>query len=140
MKLLLLIGVIFMSQNSTAQILTITVNDIEVNKAGNIVVFLFTEHGFPKQHQYAVASETQKTENHQQQFTLTHQLEHFAVKVLHDENGDGKVTKNWTGIYPHDGLAFSNQQTLGLLGPPTYQQCQLKSKNKQTIHVSIKYP
>lgn len=128
------------SQHSVAYTITVNVNNIDVSKGGNIIVFLFSEAGFPKKHHHAVTKSTQRVTNQRQQLTLTHQQESFAIKVLHDENGDGKVTKNWTGIYPHDGLVFSNQQTLSLLGPPSYQKCQLQSEENQTIHLSIKYP
>ena len=140
MKLLLMIGAIIMSQSILAKSLTVNVSNIDVSKGGNLIVFLFTESGFPKNHQQAITQSTQKVSHSKQQFVFQHDLQHFAVKVLHDENGDGKVTKNWTGIYPHDGLVFSNQQTLGMFGPPNFSQCKVIATETQTQSLSLKYP
>ncbi len=129
-----------MSQSSVAKSLTVNVSNIDTSKGGDVIVFLFTEQAFPKKHELAARKNTQQAHQSEQQFIITHDLTHFAVKVLHDENSDGKVTKNWTGIYPKEGLVFSNQQTLQLFGPPSYTQCKVIAEQSQTQNLSIKYP
>ncbi len=68
---------------------------------------LFNENGFPKIHQQALAKQIKHAAKEVLTFGFTLNKPELAVKILHDENGDGKVTKNWTGIYPKEGLGFS---------------------------------
>jgi len=42
----------------------------------------------------------------------------YAVRMFHDENGDGKLDTNPLGI-PREGYAFSNEAK-GVFGPPSY--------------------
>ena len=43
----------------------------------------------------------------------------YAVAVLHDENGNGKVDTHFIGI-PSEGLGAS-QNAKGFMGPPSFQ-------------------
>jgi uncharacterized protein (DUF2141 family) len=42
----------------------------------------------------------------------------YALAILHDENGNGKVDTNFIGI-PKEGVGFSNNAT-GKMGPPSF--------------------
>lgn len=99
---------------------TVTVTGVDVARGGSVMVFVFSEEGFPKKHEKALLVQKSNALDETMRFTFTMPLEELAVKVLHDENGDGKVSKNWTGVYPKEGLGFSNDQRLGMFGPPSY--------------------
>ncbi len=43
---------------------------------------------------------------------------HYAVSVMHDENGDGALDTNLLGM-PTEGYGFSNDAT-GIMGPPGF--------------------
>lgn len=118
----------------------VKVSDIEVKRGGSIVVFIFAEDGYPKIHNKALLVKKSKTVEKVMEFKFKIDREEIAVKVLHDENGDGKVTKNWTGIIPKDGLGFSNGQKLSITGAPTYKKSKLSREEcKNGIEISVKY-
>ncbi len=62
----------------------------------------------------------------------------YAVTLLHDENDNGEMDKNFLGI-PKEGYGFSNNAR-GLMGPPDFEETafELNSENKQ-IEVSLNY-
>lgn len=137
----LIVGVtMLLNQASFASELNITVTNIDITKGGNITVMIYGEQGFPKTHEMSLLSETKKTTNNTMNFTFDINEQELAIKVLHDENGDGKVTKNWTGIYPSDGLGFSNKQKLTFTGPPTYEKSKIMViPGKHDVTISIIY-
>ena len=120
--------------------LNITVTNINTSRGGNIVVMIYGEKGFPKDHATALLMTTKKAFSNSMLFTFLIDQPEVAIKVLHDENGDGKVTKNWTGIYPKDGLGFSNSQKIGLTGVPKYSKSKVRFIAPQSeAIISIRY-
>jgi uncharacterized protein (DUF2141 family) len=74
-------------------------------------------------------------------FKVDNTVDELAIKVFHDEDGNGKVSKNWTGIYPKEGLGFSNKQKLGTFGPPSYDKSKLSKKEfLKILNISLLYP
>lgn len=145
MKLLFIIiwGSIAMTSSSITQAtaINIKVTGIDVKRGGNIIVMLFSEKGFPKIHQQALATQTKHATKETLTFNFRLNKPELAVKILHDENGDGKVTKNWTGIYPKEGLGFSNGQKIGMTGPPTYKNSKLAIHQfKEGLNILVRYP
>ena len=119
----------------------VTVSNIDVARGGQIIVFVFGEEGFPKAHDQAVVRQVDDQLQPTMNFTFVVEMGEIAVKVLHDENKDGKVTKNWTGIYPAEGLGFSNDQTIGLTGPPKYRNARVsKAQFRNGLNITIQYP
>jgi len=119
----------------------VKVNNIDVKRGGNIIVMIFSEEGFPKRHKLALLSQTKHLSHETMGFVFDVDTDELAVKVLHDDNGDGKVTKNWTGIWPKEGLGFSNDQKISLKGAPKYEYSKLlKRQFKGGINISIRYP
>lgn len=140
---IILWGCIVMTGTSIAQAteIKIKVTDIDVKRGGNIIVMIFGEKGFPKIHQKALVAQTKPATKNTLEFNFTLSSNELAVKVLHDENGDGKVTKNWTGIIPKEGLGFSNGQKIGITGPPTYKKSKLsKDRFKAGLNIPVRYP
>ena len=129
------------TNNAIATELNVTVNNVDVERGGQVIVMVFAEPGFPKVHDQAVFYAAQDLLQPVMEFSFQVALEELAVKVLHDENKDGKVTKNWTGIYPKEGLGFSNQQRVRLTGPPKYRYSKLSRQQfKNGLDISIRYP
>jgi len=143
-KLFIIIWVsIVMTSISIAQAteIKIKVTGINVNRGGNIIVMIFGEKGFPKVHKQALSAQTQRANKETLDYKFNLNIKEMAVKVLHDENGDGKVTKNWTGIYPKEGLGFSNGQRVSMTGPPTYNKSKLsKDQFKAELKIPVRYP
>jgi len=119
----------------------IKVSGIETERGGNIIVMIFGEEGFPKKHHKALVTQTKSANQQLIEFTFAINLKEMAVKVLHDEDKDGKVTKNWTGIYPKEGLGFSNGQQVSLTGAPKYKYSKIsEAQFKNGLTISVKYP
>ncbi|PMJ95710.1 DUF2141 domain-containing protein [Vibrio sp. 10N.261.55.A7] len=135
------LGVLLMSKTTGAISSEITVTGIEHKRGGNIIVFIFTDDGFPKQHDRAVHQQTLKAQSETMQFHFEVNEEEVAIKVLHDEDENGRVTKNWTGIYPAEGLGFSNKQKVTLTGAPVYKRSKINASELGSgLSIEMVYP
>ena len=117
----------------------VTLKNIKTERGGQLVVFVFAERGFPKEHDKAllhfIAPVTQET--------TTIKIDvpkhgHFAIKALHDENMDMKVTKNWTGVIPRDGMGFSNGVRIRL-APPSFADARVEYHETYAPHIELQY-
>lgn len=61
----------------------------------------------------------------------------YAVSLLHDENGNGKLDKNLLGI-PKEGVGFSQNPRLAF-GPPTYAATRFDVESNTTETIKLKY-
>ncbi|TBR42039.1 DUF2141 domain-containing protein [Marinomonas agarivorans] len=124
----------------SAKEVTVRITNIDVKRSGSITLMLFSSEGFPKDHSKAVMIEKKIASKSTLEFPLTINLETFALKVLHDENDDGQVTKNWTGIFPAEGLGFSNGAKIRF-GPPSFKKAKLGLNDiTDSIDIALIYP
>ena len=129
------------SSNAKSAELTITVKNIDFKRGGSIIVMLFSKQGFPKDHDKALALQSTKASSPELSFNFKTSQSELAVKVLHDENEDGKVSKNWTRILPAEGLGFSNKQRIGLAGVPKFNKSKVAlGLFKDGLTISMIYP
>lgn len=127
----------------TAQELTVRISHIEASRQGQMIVMLFGEEGFPKDHSKALSVQTRPVETgvNSMEFQFSLASKEFAIKVLHDEDLNGKVTKNWTGIWPAEGLGFSNGARVSLTGAPSFKHARLMaSGDKNAVDIAVIYP
>ncbi|MCU7918235.1 MAG: DUF2141 domain-containing protein [Candidatus Thiodiazotropha sp. (ex Epidulcina cf. delphinae)] len=118
---------------------TLEIKDIERDRGGQIVVFVFSAQGFPKQHEMALWRYKAPVEQRQMKIDIeVPAREAFALKVLHDENLDEKVTKNWTGIFPKDGIGFSNGARIRF-GVPDYKDAKISYTSGLSPVISLQY-
>ena len=61
----------------------------------------------------------------------------YAVAVLHDENDDMKMDKNFVGI-PKEGYGFSNN-VMRLTGPPSFKEASFDLSKTKKIEIKVKY-
>ncbi|TNJ40338.1 DUF2141 domain-containing protein [Chlorobaculum thiosulfatiphilum] len=62
----------------------------------------------------------------------------YAVSVLHDENGNGKMDKGLLGI-PKEGFGVSNNPEIKM-GPPSFSESRFDLKSKElTLKIDMKY-
>ncbi|GLX77735.1 hypothetical protein tinsulaeT_10750 [Thalassotalea insulae] len=131
---------LFIAMPLFAKEVSVNILNIDDKKAGNIIVMLFAEEGFPQKHDKAIKTHIKKATTNQMTFVFEQVPEEFAVKVLHDEDESGEVTKNWTGIIPSEGLGFSNGAKLSF-GPPDFDEAKLlKSNIEDSLAIQIIYP
>ncbi|WP_057833069.1 DUF2141 domain-containing protein [Colwellia sp. TT2012] len=133
-------AVSLMSQQVNAKDIVVYIDNIATEKPGNIMVMLYGYDGFPKDHAKAISVEVRLAVIDKMTITFSSVPAEFAIKVLHDEDETGQVTKNWTGIIPAEGLGFSNGAKLSF-GPPNFDRAKVKLADiNSPISIKIIYP
>jgi uncharacterized protein (DUF2141 family) len=62
----------------------------------------------------------------------------YAVALMHDENGNGKMDTNWVGI-PKEGYGASNDAK-ATFGPPKYNDAKfVLNANEATLQIKVRY-
>lgn len=118
---------------------SLIINEIDHKRGGDICVYIFMEEGFPKKHDKALKKYCYSATNTSIQFDIHAPDKPFAIKVLHDEDSSGTVTKDWTGFIPAEGLGFSSGAELGF-GPPSFDDAVMSLPHNGKIKISIIYP
>lgn len=62
----------------------------------------------------------------------------YAVRVHHDENGDGKLQKRL--LVPREGLGFSAGARLSWNGPPSFSDAALRLTGDLHEAIVVRYP
>lgn len=118
----------------------VTVSKIDQSKPGNILIMLYGQDGFPKDHAKATQIKVMKAVTESVTVGFSSVPAEFAIKILHDEDLSGQVSKNWTGIIPAEGLGFSNGAKLSF-GPPSFEVAKLTLKNTiKPLNIDVIYP
>jgi uncharacterized protein (DUF2141 family) len=60
----------------------------------------------------------------------------YAVAILHDENDDLKMNKNFFGL-PKEGYGFSNN-VMGMFGPPSYSKASFTHTSQKNTLITIR--
>lgn len=60
----------------------------------------------------------------------------YALKVIHDENGNGEFDSNMVGI-PKEGFGFSNN-VMGKMGPPSFDAAKFQVKADTVVSIKIR--
>ncbi len=55
----------------------------------------------------------------------------YAVKVFHDENGNGELDANWIGM-PREAFGFSND-AMGRFGPPGFDAARFELEDEELL-------
>jgi len=64
-------------------------------------------------------------------------LGEYAIAIYHDENSDGKLTKNFIGL-PAEGTAFSNN-IRPHFGPPKYDDAKFNLEFDMSVRMRLVY-
>lgn len=127
-----------------AQNISVEVSGIDVRRGGNLIVLIFAREEFPVKHEKALLSKTAQVSNERMGFTFHAPLPstaELAFKVLHDQDENNKVTKNWTGIWPAEGLGFSNGARMHAAGPPGFDDAKLSREQlMRGVRMNLTYP
>lgn len=63
----------------------------------------------------------------------------YALAAYHDEDGDGRLTRNFLGV-PVEGVGFSNNPAI-ILAPPTFDAVAITVHGTQTpVNLRLHYP
>lgn len=118
----------------------IFLKNIAMHRPGQIIIFVFLEEGFPKDHSKAIHSSMLIPKKSSMIIPVKMpSRQEFAIKALHDEDMNGRVTKNWTGYLPKEGLGFSAGVTI-LRGIPIFRKAKIRFVENEMIEISMRYP
>jgi len=130
------------AQNNLQTEITIQITGVDAQRGGNLMVLVFDDDGFPKQHSKALHGTIIEAKSNKTVVRLmVESHDELAFKVLHDEDVNNRVTKNWTGIWPSEGLGFSNGTRMGVFGPPNFSDAKLsRAEYGNGVAIHIHYP
>ena len=129
----------FQKQEEKTYPLTVKVRDLR-NSKGVVQFALYnTEDSFPDEHNKKHYRKlTAKIANGTSTVTFENlPVGRYAVNVLHDEDGDGKIHKGI--ILPKEGIGFSNFQSLKITNRPTFKKAAFNFSHNSEIEVKIIY-
>jgi len=115
------------------------INEVDPERGGHISIYVFLEEGFPIKHEKAIKHYTMQATYISHNINIEVPDVPFAIKIHHDEDSSGDVTKNWTGFIPAEGLGFSSGAKLGF-GPPGFDDAVMTLPETGKVSVSIIYP
>ncbi len=116
-NLLLLIGLLSGGVRAGEAQLELTIDGLKHGN-GKLIVMLFDDQdSFPTQYDEAVKTQVVNLDGRTQVEMTFDQLAtgHYAIRVHHDEDGNGKLKKRF--FRPKEGLGFSNNYKMTLLPP-----------------------
>jgi uncharacterized protein (DUF2141 family) len=121
---------------------TITVTMVGFrNDKGSMRISLFgSKKGFPGDHTRAVRSGSGRIQGGKASFSFA-DVPHgtYAIAVLHDENGNGKMDTNAIGIPKEGGGASKDAKAR--FGPPKYDESKFVLRDAQLgLRINIRYP
>ena len=118
---------------------TLTIDDIDFHRGGEMSVYVFLEAGFPIKHQKALKRYRFDVARKSHQLIIAAPNVPFALKAHHDEDRSGTVTKNWTGFIPAEGFGFSSGAKMNF-GPPTFKKAMMTLPADLKTHLFMIYP
>ena len=110
------------------------------SNTGEVDCALFASaEGFPGDTGKAIKTTKSKIENGQRVCTFSGvDPGDYAVSVFHDENGNGKLDRNFMGM-PKEGVGASNDAA-GRFGPPKFDDARFSYKGgPQSLTIHVKY-
>jgi uncharacterized protein (DUF2141 family) len=110
------------------------------SNAGEVDCALFgSAEGFPGDTGKAIKTTKSKIENGQAVCTFSAVAPgEYAGSVFHDENGNGKLDRNFMGM-PKEGVGASNDAA-GHFGPPKFDDARFSYKGgPQSLTIHVKY-
>lgn len=119
--------------------LTLTIDEIESKRGGEMFVYVFLEDGFPLEHEKALKHYRFNVTRQTHQLIVDVPDAPFALKVHHDEDMSGTITKNWIGLYPVEGLGFSSGAKIGF-GPPSFEEAVMHIPDDKKTRLPMIYP
>jgi len=110
--------------------ITVHIKDLKKN-VGMLGVSLYnSKKGFPGKHEQACANHLKKITGTSETVVFENiPFGTYAVSVMHDENSNGKLEKNFIGM-PKEGVGVSNNPKIGM-GGPKFNDCVFTLNTRQ---------
>lgn len=117
----------------------VTIHNIKPEKGGQLIVFLFLEPGFPKDHEQSLNKFIGPVDKEVVRMEIQVPINcEFALKVFHDEMMDERIRKKWMGVFPKGGLGFSNGAHLWF-GPPKFSSACIRYAEGMEPTIRLRY-
>lgn len=117
----------------------VTLTHIDIERGGEISVYVFVKEGFPIDHDKALKRYRFDVEQAHHTIQIEVPDVEFALKAHHDEDRSGTVTKNWTGFIPAEGFAFSSGARMRF-GPPSFSKAKTSWPESGALALKMRYP
>jgi uncharacterized protein (DUF2141 family) len=135
-KLTLLINIILMNVVNANE-LKVTFDDLRSDK-GHLRYLVFNdENGFPDKPEKSVKQGELPSSSAKEGFSIDVPPGNYSVTVIHDEDSNGKLDKNFLGM-PKEGFGFSNDPRI-FFGPPSFKKTVFEVKGPTKIQIQVKY-
>lgn len=118
--------------------LTVQITGLKSN-AGKCLVALYKDKkGFPTEAKDALKTVTATIKDGKCTAVFSNVASgEYAVSVVHDENGNGKLDTNFIGI-PKEGIGTSNNAKSSF-GPPSYEASKFQFGKINSINITLNY-
>lgn len=118
--------------------ITVNITDCHDDKGEVLVTLYNSKDGFPEQPEKAIKKVTGKIKDGKSQVVFSDvPYGEYAVSILHDENGNGKMDKNIMGIPKEGNGASKNPESFG---PPKYEDAKFDlNSEKSSVEIKMKY-
>jgi len=140
---ILIIAVLFLSfnlpTNEETYSLTIKVKDLR-NSKGVVQFSIYNKDGSIPDEKYKkyYKKDIATIDNNTSTITFNNLLKgKYAINILHDENKNGKIDKNF--ILPIEGIGFSNYQSIGIRNRPKFSKASFDIYSNTTKTIKIIY-
>ncbi|MBW4505267.1 MAG: DUF2141 domain-containing protein [Scytonematopsis contorta HA4267-MV1] len=119
--------------------LTVEVNGLR-NRKGQVCISIFADaDAFPKDAVNAVQSQCVEITDIPLQVTFENlQPGNYAITVMHDENRDGQLNRNFLGI-PTEGFGFSRNPTIYFGAPKFDDTVFTVTETNTTTQINLNY-
>ena len=121
-------------------LIEVSITGIDTTKAGGLIVNLYTEDSWNKP--LKVFRQLKCNKGIDSEMTVVFDSipfpEEYAVQVIHDSDGNGKLTMKWLPPGPKEGAGVSNYIPTGI---PKFQKAKFYFNGaKKGVRVVISYP
>lgn len=133
-----LIAILMICSSILAIELTVKVDMVDSKRKGNLLFFVYQKSTWMKvdvpQKKLPVSKGKQAYRFSMSGLTAGE----YAVRIVHDEDSDDKLSMKWFPPGPTEGYGFSDDYKPG--GIPNYQSAAFDIENDTTITISLQYP
>lgn len=120
--------------------IVVTISGFKSDSGWMRISLFASKKGFPGKHQLAVMSGSRPIRNRTSSFVfegVPHAT--YAIAVLHDENGNGKMDTNFIGI-PKEGGGTS-RDAKARFGPPSFDDAKfVLAQGELRLAIRMQYP
>ncbi len=137
---MLVVFLSFIEQNNDQTFdLTIKVDNLR-NSKGVVQFALYNEDGSIPDEKYKKYFKKNIASINDKKSTITFNnlpKGRYAINILHDENRNGKIDKNF--ILPKEGIGFSNYESIGFSNKPKFSKASFELNSDKEINIKVIY-